>query len=33
VEPASAEFLAMLKNQLSQTREEISAALAQTPLY
>jgi uncharacterized protein YdcH (DUF465 family) len=33
VEPASAEFLAMLKNQHSQTRDEISAALAQTPLY
>ena len=33
LEPASAEFLAMLKNQHSQTRDEISAALAQTPLY
>ncbi len=33
VEPASEEFLAMLKNQQSQARSEISAALQQTPLY
>ena len=33
VEPASAEFLAMLKNQHSETRAEIGAALAQTPLF
>lgn len=33
VEPASEAFLAMLKNQHSQTRGEISASLQQVPLY
>lgn len=33
VEPASPEFLAMLKNQQDQARGEIAAALTQMPLY
>jgi uncharacterized protein YdcH (DUF465 family) len=33
LEPASAEFLAMLKNQQSQARAEIVAYLNQVPLY